>query len=116
MSMEFFPCTCGRLLIWRILIEFKIVFSIQSSNIDQNFTCMSVNFRISGQIHYPVNIHLFKFNNRNTRKGVKYVQVKSKNSKPTSLASLNIFFTPFSMDSIVELKHIFVGWVCTESI
>ena len=71
-SMEFFPSICGWLLTWCILTEFKIAFSNQSSYIDKNSMCMSVNFdanfRISGQMHYPVNIYLFKFSNRYTKK------------------------------------------------
>ena len=55
--------------------------------------------------NFPVNIYLFKVNNRNSRKSCEIC------SKLTIKAPEQPYFTPFSTVSIVDFEQVNVGWV-----
>ena len=66
----------------------------------------------------PVNIYLFRVNNKNTRK--RYENLFKVNNKDTRTTSMTLFwcfycelltyFTPFSSVSIVDFEQVSVGW------
>ena len=57
----------------------------------------------------PPNIYLFKVNNRNTRKGLKYVHsLHNKNTRTTSQLPMNIFHNFYTV-SIFDFEQVNAG-------
>ena len=60
---------------------------------------------------HPAKIYLFKVNNRNTKKGVKFSKLTTKTLKTfQTLNKLCTYFAPFSSASVFEFKQVNVSW------